>query len=56
MKKPEAIVVKKPYETPRVQELGTVAKLTRQDLDKCAGSNDQFLPTILSPAFDPTCP
>jgi hypothetical protein len=44
---------KKPYDTPRVEELGSVTDLTQEnpDLDKCAGSGDQFLP---SPPQPPT--
>ena len=49
---------KKPYEAPRVVHLGTVQELTRENSpeDKCAGSQDQFLPDILSPQFAGDCP
>lgn len=49
---------KKPYETPKVFELGTVQELTRENSgeDKCAGSGDSAFPVILSPNFATDCP
>jgi hypothetical protein len=42
----ERLMNKKLYRSPKVYELGNLAELTREnpDLDKCAGSNDQFVP------------
>jgi hypothetical protein len=42
------------YEEPTVVELGTVAELTQQ-IDKCGGSGDEFLPQLLSPVFAEDC-
>jgi hypothetical protein len=53
---------KKPYQAPKVYELGSIAELTQEnpDLDKCAGSNDQYVPSPpeppLSPRFAGDCP
>ena len=50
---------KKDYEKPRLHELGTVDELTQEvaGTDKCAGSNDQFVPTPpVSPRFAGDCP
>lgn len=49
---------KKPYEAPKVYELGTVQQLTHAtgEADKCSGSDDQFLPQQLSPVFSKDCP
>ena len=39
--------MKKPYEAPKVYELGTVQELTQDgEEEKCGGSGDQFLPTL----------
>ena len=37
-------VMKKPYEAPKVYELGTVEELTQNGVEKAGGSGDQFLP------------
>jgi hypothetical protein len=49
---------KKPYEAPRVFELGTVKELTAKDdlIDKCGGSADVDLPQVLSPQYSLDCP
>lgn len=36
---------KRPYETPKIFELGTVEELTLTDFAKCGGSADVFSPT-----------
>ena len=53
-----AVMDKKPYEAPKVFELGTVKELTETtpEEDKCSGSNDRFAPSILSPEFNTDCP
>jgi hypothetical protein len=55
-RKGRAVMQKKPYETPKVHELGSLTELTQESNgDKCAGSNDQFVPS-LSPRFAGDCP
>lgn len=48
---------KKPYESPKVFELGMVSELTKStpERDKCSGSGDTFVPS-LSPDFSNDCP
>jgi hypothetical protein len=48
---------KKPYEAPKVFELGTVKELTRTtgEEDKCSGSLDSAFPNQLSPEFSKDC-
>lgn len=48
---------KKPYEAPKVYELGTVHGLTQgtPGPDKCDGNQDVSLPQILSPVFSGDC-
>jgi hypothetical protein len=49
---------KKPYQEPRVFELGTVKELTHENptQDKCGGSADLAYPQILRPLFEGDCP
>lgn len=47
---------KKPYEAPKVYELGTVQDLTENGhIDKCGGSADSAFPTLLSGRFAADC-
>jgi hypothetical protein len=48
-------VEKEKYVAPTIVTIGTVVELTQQ-LDKCGGSGDQFLPQLLSPTFAHPCP
>jgi hypothetical protein len=49
---------KKPYEAPKVFELGTVKELTETTgrLDKCSGSGDTHTLIQESPLYDDDCP
>jgi hypothetical protein len=49
---------KKPYETPKVFELGTVKELTETtpERDKCSGSGDVQTIQELSPNYSNDCP
>jgi hypothetical protein len=49
---------KKPYEAPKVFELGTVRELTEDTglLDKCSGSGDTHTLIQESPNYDDDCP
>jgi hypothetical protein len=53
-----AQVEKKPYEAPKVFELGTVKELTEStgELDKCSGSGDTHTLIQESPNYDDDCP
>jgi hypothetical protein len=42
------------YVAPAIETIGEVTELTQQ-LDKCGGSGDQFLPQLLSTTFDHPC-
>lgn len=50
--------MKKPYETPKLMDLGTVAKLTADTgvPDKCSGSGDACCLVSLSLNYDEDCP
>lgn len=49
---------KKPYETPKVVELGSVKELTETtpENDKCSGSGDVRTVQELSPNYSTDCP
>ena len=49
--------MRKPYESPKVFELGTVEALTQNTpkVDKCSGGNDVAFPQILSSNFSFDC-
>lgn len=49
--------MKKPYEAPKVFEIGSVQGLTKStpEQDKCSGSNDVSFPQILSNNFSFDC-
>jgi hypothetical protein len=49
--------MKKPYEAPKVFELGSVQELTKStpQVDKCSGENDTAFPQILSNNFSFDC-
>jgi hypothetical protein len=53
----EGKVMKKPYEAPKVFELGTVEALTQNTpkVDKCSGTSDVAFPQILSSNFSFDC-
>ena len=56
---PEGVLMtKKPYEAPKVFELGTVKELTETTgiPDKCSGSGDTHTVQSLSPNYDEDCP
>ena len=48
---------KKPYEAPKVFELGTVKELTEltPENDKCSGSGDTHTDQVLSPNYSNDC-
>ena len=50
---PEGVLMKKPYEAPKVFELGTVKELTETTgiPDKCSGSGDTHTVQQLSPNY-----
>ena len=55
----EGVVMdKKPYEAPKVFELGTVKELTETtpENDKCSGSGDTHTAQVLSPNYSNDCP
>ena len=49
---------RKPYEAPKVNELGTVKELTETtpEADKCSGSGDVRTVQDLSPNYSQDCP
>ena len=49
--------MRKPYETPKVYELGTLQGLTKNtpEVDKCSGGQDVAFPQILSNNFSFDC-
>ena len=56
---PEGVTMnKKPYEAPKVFELGTVKELTETtpENDKCSGSGDVRTVQELSPNYSTDCP
>jgi hypothetical protein len=52
------LMSKKPYETPKVVELGSVKELTETtpENDKCSGSGDVRTVQELSPNYSTDCP
>lgn len=51
-------MTKKPYEAPKILELGTVKDLTETtpEADKCSGSGDTHTAQVLSPNYHGDCP
>jgi hypothetical protein len=49
--------MRRPYETPKVYELGSIRMLTRStpQVDKCSGGSDVAFPQILSQNFSFDC-
>lgn len=45
---------KETYELPTITAIGSLRELT-QDIDKCGGTGDQFLPLLLSERFSLDC-
>jgi hypothetical protein len=54
----KGVEMKKPYEAPKVFELGTVKQLTETttEEDKCSGSGDTHTAQELSPNYSYDCP